>query len=442
MSYTKPYLTSDSIVESVELRMMFPLSQETFTYNDVLKIVNEEMMINAVPQVKTAHEEYFVFKVMVPLVNGIARYEIPYRALGMALSDLAYSDESGNYVKMNRVAPEDKAFFQSNYSDNVGASTYYLEGNTVVLSSQIVSNPTGNLNFFIYLRPNYLVRNDRAAIIQSYQKTIEFASLPSAGDSLTITSNVQTQNPTVSVFTAVSGSPASNYEFQIGGTAAITAQNLTTAITNAGISGISATYSAGNSDVTYNQISTTFESTNTDAIFIDNDTTCVKFDQLPATYTDPDTNQTSDLYVEEGKVDFLQTDAGHTTYNFDVELLEIIPGNIGRFATNKLQAYLNNSSGGNLEFLPIKIGDYICPQNECIIPQIPSELHYALAERAASFILQAIGDSEGYARSEKRIEKMNEAQSALIDSRISGSVPKVFNPNNLLRSAKGRRRRW
>jgi hypothetical protein len=439
MAYVQPFLTSDSLVESVKLRMMFPLSQQTFTYNDILKIANEEMMINAVPQVKEAHQEYFVFKVIVPIVQNVARYEIPYRALGMTLSDLFYSDQAGNYIQMVRVAPQDKAFFQNNYGNNQNSCTYYLEGNQVVLSSQTVSGPTGNLNFFIYLRPNYLVRNSRAATIESYWTTIGMNS-PAAGDQITISTDVLVAHtPTVYVFTAVSGAPTTDYEFQIDVDNAVTCANLETVINNAAIPGIVANATASNVDITYEQLSDTFVSSDNDNISIDNEYVYITFDQLDSTWTDPDTEQTSDLYTNGCLVDFLQTDAGHSTYNYDVELVEV-DGTTGKFLARQLQTYMNNNSGGTLSFLPIKVGDYICPQNECIIPQIPSELHYALAERCASFVLQAIGDQEGLARSNERIEKMNEAQSAIIDSRITGSVPKVFNPNSILRSFKTYRR--
>lgn len=440
MAYVQPYLTSDSLVESIKLRMMFPLSQQTFSYNDLLKIANEEMLINAVPQIKEAHEEYFVFKVIVPLVQNIARYEIPYRSLGMTLRDLFYSDQSGNYIKMVRTAPEDKAFFQNNYGNNQNTSTYYLEGNTVVLSSQMVNGPTGNLNFFIYLRPNYLVRNSRAAIIEGYQTTLQVLINPTPGTQYTIVSNVQTQSPVEYLFTAVSGSPSSAGEFQIGATAADTAINLNTAIGTMAIPGVTTTLSSTTITISYLELSMTFSSSVDTELLPDDTYTYVKFDQLESTWTDPDTDETSPLYVPNLPVDFLQTGGGHSTYTYDVILQAILPGNVGKFLTSSLKGYLNNNSGGIQSFLPIKVGDYICPQNECIIPQIPDELHYALAERCASFVLQAIGDQTGLAASEQRIAKMNEAQGNIINSRVTGSVPKVFNPNNMLRMGKSLRR--
>ena len=113
----------------------------------------------------------------------------------------------------------------------------------------------------------------------------------------------------------------------------------------------------------------------------------------------------------------------------------------GKFYVSQLQEYASNSVGGVMEFYPIKVGDYICLQNECIVPQIPPELHHALAERAASRVLMAIGDKEGYAISANKIQEMDQKQATLIGSRVESSVPKVFNRYSLLRLGKSRFRR-
>lgn len=424
--------------------MMLPISQQTFTYNDILKIVNEEMMINAVPQVKLAHEEYFVYDVYRELVNGIGKYEIPSRAIGMALRDLNWIDQQGNFNKMTRIAADDRAFFQSGAGGNQLIDKYYLQGNEIILNQQVNIGATGNLNFSIFLRPNYLVRNNRACTIQNFIKDIEIInnSLISNGDQIIITSGIQTQSPLITILTAVTGSPLES-EFLIGANASATAANLATTITNLNLEDVNISVSGATVSFIYEDITTTFEYDNISAFSIDNDNTYIQFDQLPSTYIDPDTNVTSDLYMQNSLVDFLQTNPGHRTYTFDIKLKQILSGNIGKFLTNNLKTYMNNVGSGVKSFYPIKIGDYICLANECIIPQIPPELHYALAERAASFIMKAMGDKDGYATSQNTIQQMNNAQATLIDSRIEGSVPKVFNQFNLLRLGKKiTRRRW
>lgn len=451
MANAKPYYTTDDLIESVKRRISYPLSQNTFQYSDIVAFLNEELQLSAVPAVKMEHEEYFVYKKTAPLVDGISRYEIPDRAIGMALRDVKYSDPYGNFYDMSRIAPDDKAFFQQSNGSNQTIAKYYLEGNELVLTPQVRTGAQGLLNFFIFLRPNNLVRNDRACIIQNYLKefTIDNTNLQ-AGDQFIIYTGVQSPNPVENIFTAVAGVPSTN-EFQIGGTSILTAANLNTAINAAGIAKVTSSntssVTAGKVTISYEDISVNFDvlkgtgNTNPEGITYDEDNLYIKFDQLPPTYDDPETDITTPLYVGGSSyVDFLQTNPGHRTYTYDIKLVSAV-GTVGAFAISDLKTYQVNGSGGEMTYYSIKVGDYICLQHECIIPQIPPELHNALAERAASRVLMAIGDVQGYQISQAKIAEMNKMQETLIGSRIESSVIKVFNRNSLLRLGKSRFRR-
>ena len=448
MANAKPYYSTDDLIASIKRRISFPLSQNSLLYSDLVAFLNEEMQLSAVPAVKQEHEEYFVYKVTVPLINGVSRYEIPNRAIGMALRDVKYSDSSGNFYDMTRIAPDDKAFFQQSNGSNQTVSKYYIEGNEIVLTPLVQAGASGKLNFFIYLRPNSLVRNDRAATIQNFQKAITVSNNANleVGDRIYIYTGLSTSpTPEEYIFEAVA-SGAGAFEFNIGATANDTAANLNTAINNAGIKNISSTVSTNQATVIYSDISTEFDSVKSDtgvlgnAFTIDSQNLYVRFNQLPTTYTDPETMQTSSLYGVGNLVDFLQTNPGHRTYTYDIPIVAI-DGTVASFAVSGLKTYLNNSSGGVLAFYNIKVGDYICLANECIIPQIPPELHNALAERAASRVLMSIGDMQGYQLSMAKIQEMDKKQETLIGSRVEGSVPKVFNRYSLLRLGKSRFRR-
>jgi hypothetical protein len=525
MANAKPYYTTDDLIESVKRRISYPLSQNTFQYSDIVAFLNEELQLSAVPAVKMEHEEYFVYKKTVPLVDGISRYEIPDRAIGMALRDLKYSDTLGNFYDMTRIAPDDKAFFQQSNGSNQTVSKYYLEGNEIVLTPLVQAGASGVLNFFVFLRPNSLVRNDRACIIQNYLKYIQITNNANleAGDQLIVYTGMQSPTPVENIFTAIRSSqqtvvsldtsgvitltnphgltvgstidatlfnvvgststpPVNGYEYTltvtgtntlklpssvvvtvagtggnivypfqylIGATATESAFNLNVAINAAGISNVTSLVDATNDyqvNVSYMEIAAGFQAIKgvgnslPVAFTIDNTTIYINFNQLPNLYTDPETDIQTTLYSPNCLVDFLQTNPGHRTYTYDVTLLSI-NGNVGQFDINELKTYLNNSSGGQLEYYNIKIGDYICLQNECIIPQIPPELHNALAERAASRVLMAIGDVQGYQISQAKLAEMNKMQETLIGSRVESSVTKVFNRYSLLRLGKSRFRR-
>ena len=526
MANAKPYYTTDDLIESVKRRISYPLSQNTFQYSDIVAFLNEELQLSAVPAVKMEHEEYFVFKKTAPLVDGISRYEIPDRAIGMALRDVKYSDPYGNFYDMSRIAPDDKAFFQQSNGSNQTIAKYYLEGNELVLTPQVQSRAQGLLNFFIFLRPNNLVRNDRARIILNYLKefTINNTNLQ-GGDTFIIYTGVQSPTPVSNIFTAVSSSQQTITSVSTGGlitltnphgfdngvvtrvtlynvagispstlnkttyTATVTGANtlqlsgtpsitiagtggnivypqqffidangidtaisLNLSINNASITNVTSSNtssaSIGEITLTYKDISVNFAvvkgigNTNPIGITYDENNLYINFDApLETTYIDPETDISSPFFISGSSyVDFLQTNPGHRTYTYDVKLVSA-SGSVGAFAISDLKSYQVNGSGGEMAFYNIKIGDYICLQHECIIPQIPPELHNALAERAASRVLMAIGDMQGYQVSQAKIAEMNKMQETLIGSRVESSVIKVFNRNSLLRLGKSRFRR-
>lgn len=440
---TKPYYTTNSLINSIKTRIMFPTSQSSLTFADIVMMTNEEIQINAVPAIKQLHEEFFVYKCPpIPLVNGISRYPIPNRAQGMSVRDLNWSDSSGNFFKMSRISPEQKSFYQQNVGSNQAIGKYYIEGNEIIITPQVTQGATGALNFFIYLRPNYLVRDDRAAIIQNFQKALVVSDNAQifAGDTIMIITGNQSSTPVTTLLTAVTGSPSSS-EFQIGATASITASNITTALNAIGLEDVTTTTSTSIATVSYPDITTTFVTTSS-GISIDNNYIYIQFDNnFKTSYTDIDTDITETLYQTNSLVDFLQTNPGHRTYTYDIKLRQILPGNVGKFKLTDLQTWLNNSSGGPEGFVSVQVGDYICLANECIIPQIPPELHSKLAEMVAARILMAIGDKDGLAVSMGKLAEMDKQQAALIGQRIDSSVPKVFNQFSLLRLGKRGRRR-
>lgn len=195
MAYN-PWMTSNDIIEAVKRKIAFPVSQNTFSEEDILRFANEEMFISQVPSVLQYHEEYFVYRVQVPLVTNISRYSIPDRAIGMRLRDLMWSDSSGNFFEMTRISADDKAFFQRNIGANQAIHKFYIENNDVVLTPSVVGSPTGQLNFFIFMRPNQLVTNDRAATIVGFTQDM---TVSSSYDYLFETTDVDVTKNTLSI---------------------------------------------------------------------------------------------------------------------------------------------------------------------------------------------------------------------------------------------------
>lgn len=166
-----PYYTSDDLIEAVQRKIAMPLSQNTFSPEDILAFASEEMAISQVPSILLYHESYFVFVVKVPLVNGQQNYSIPDRAIGMKARDIGYEDLQGDLYELTRIEDTDKAYFQRNVGATNQINKYYVQGNEIILLPDNISQP-GFVNFYIFLRPNQLVTNDQAATMTA-QTTVQ-----------------------------------------------------------------------------------------------------------------------------------------------------------------------------------------------------------------------------------------------------------------------------
>ena len=158
------YMTSDTLIASIERRAHIPESQVTFTDDDFLAFANEEMNIGLVPAVLQFHEEFFVFKQYVPLQPFTAAYDVPSRAIGGKIRALFYVDQSGNFKEMARILPEDQVFYQQRATINY-PNAFYMENDSVVLVPEIQQTPTGNLVFSYFQRPNQLVPSNQVASV-------------------------------------------------------------------------------------------------------------------------------------------------------------------------------------------------------------------------------------------------------------------------------------
>lgn len=158
------FYNSDLLIADVKRRAAVPISQNTFTNEDILSFANSELKIGIAPSILSVHEEYYVYLDTVALEANKSKYGIPYRAMGSKLRDLFYMDTNGNLVEMSRILPDDKSIYQNTSSGN-SYIFYYIEGNSVVITPEVNDTPTGSLVFSYYIRPNDLVESNRVATI-------------------------------------------------------------------------------------------------------------------------------------------------------------------------------------------------------------------------------------------------------------------------------------
>lgn len=409
-----PWYTSQTLVQAIERKISLPLSQNTFSSQDLLAFSNEELMISLVPSILTYHEEYFVVHKSYPLVPNQLYYPIPDRAIGMRIRDLFYLDVNGNRFDMARINLDDKGYFQYNDGGSDYIFRYFLEGNNIVLTPFSLPTPTGSLEISYYLRPNQLVDDSNAATITNFLQTITVDNTTIAdGDVVEILNG--SSGIVLGTFTATSGSPLAN-QFLIGATSVDTATNLVSVINTAGIVLNISNVNSTSAVITLTFNSSQLEISPTNAIgFVVPSTIGIAFDSIPSNFS------------INSLVDLLQTKPGHQSLAISIPLLSI-SGNVGMFNSSDI---VNTITQGI-----VLVGDYMCLENECIIPQIPPDLHVGLAERACARILAAIGDQAGLQASQAKIQQIENAQSPLLGARVDGDGKKVNARKSLLRYGK------
>jgi len=131
------------------------------------------------------------------------------------------------------------------------------------------------------------------------------------------------------------------------------------------------------------------------------------------------------------KFDILQTKAGHRIRKFDI-VPTVVASTGFTFTSTDLP------SGANA----VVVGDYIAYAGECMIPQIPDELHSVLSQRVAARCVEAMGDQAGLQAANQKLAEMESKTSILVDNRVDGSPEKVTNFGSLLRHSKISRRGW
>lgn len=185
----KAGLNTTSLLKSIKRRAMVPDNQNTFSDQDLIDFINEEMMIGIVPSILQMKEEYFIFRQIVALVANKSNYSVPERALASKLREVCFRDSTnkltGNEYEMTQIAVDDRYTGLSNgtgSSDFTGFRRFYMMGNDLVLHPSVGPAPYGALAFYYYIRPNSLVKDSQVALVKAIDRVtgdITLSSLPS-----------------------------------------------------------------------------------------------------------------------------------------------------------------------------------------------------------------------------------------------------------------------
>ena len=119
--------------------------------------------------------------------------------------------------------------------------------------------------------------------------------------------------------------------------------------------------------------------------------------------------------------DFVSPKVPNKITGFDVNLLETeSPIN----QNDKTILFKTEDLPANLEK-----NDYLCKQFTTPYLNMPIEMHSLLAQRAAVYILEALGDTEGLRNAAARLQGMNISIQTVLEDRVEGA-PQKINPRH------------
>lgn len=300
-------LTGEKLVDSVRNRAMIPDDNSVYTDDNILAIANEELDVQLLDKLLSLHEEHLTVHVDIPK-NDSGTYDIPYRAIGNKVRDIALIQ--GNQVyEMSQISIGALSDYDlrntSSYSET---DKFYIESDNIKLINP--STSYDSVRIYYYIRPSFITKTDKAGAI---------ASITTLGDEVTLV-----------------------------------------------------------------------------------------LSNIPSTFN---TNLTYDI-------------VGVRTPN-KIKIYDINPIEVN---TNLKSVKFNLSDIEDV-LDGLRVGDYLCKAEESPVPNIPTEMHPVLAQLTAVHVLEALGDTEGLANAERRLDKMVKSTMQLVDARVE-LAPKKIKPRH------------
>lgn len=170
---------SASLLENIKGLAFVPLSQATYSDDDLLRLADNEIQTAVVPMMMATREEYFVTYTDYTIVSGQDGYDIPSRAIGAKLKDVTIINGQGVEISVPFIAAEEVPYNTTTFVQ-YNQQYCFLRGNKLHLFPN--NNPNvGTLRLYYFIRPNKLVQTSKVAQISSIDtgsNTVTVANLP------------------------------------------------------------------------------------------------------------------------------------------------------------------------------------------------------------------------------------------------------------------------
>ncbi len=85
----------------------------------------------------------------------------------------------------------------------------------------------------------------------------------------------------------------------------------------------------------------------------------------------------------------------------------------------------------------LSAGDWVCPPETSPYANVPTEMHPMLAQRAAIYILEALGDAENLAAARGKLSQMQTSVQKILVDRVEGAPKKIKSRHGFLASSGG-----
>lgn len=176
--------TVDGLIDSVKLRAMVPTSQNLFTDERILDILNQVQYSIVVPWVMSQRQDFFKDYVDLPVDTGTNLYDIPSNTIGQKIVGVWYGRDDGNGFTIDW-----EACTQVDIGDTYDkdyrtrrAFSYFVSSDKI----NIFPTPSDGNKFFriwFYRRPSTMVMSTSGAKVtglDSVTKAMNFSSFPSS----------------------------------------------------------------------------------------------------------------------------------------------------------------------------------------------------------------------------------------------------------------------
>lgn len=197
--------TTSELLADIKRKAFVPISQITFTDQDLLSMADEEIQTGIVPLLMTTREEYLV-SFLEYYVDGTTRsFEIPTRAIGAKLREvtvLISQENNQEDAPTERRLPEidaADAVYNNNFNNFLSLASFYLRDNSVVLSPTANSFTGQTLRLYYFKRPSKLILTSSCSQITSISGNTAIVNLVpinfGSGGTLSLTVDVTKAAP-------------------------------------------------------------------------------------------------------------------------------------------------------------------------------------------------------------------------------------------------------